>query len=44
MLAVALLMHFDASWPVSLLLMAYALLAWIALRSLPSTNNNEVSK
>ncbi|MCU6676425.1 MFS transporter [Leclercia tamurae] len=37
MLAVALLMHFDASWPVSLLLMAYALLAWIALRSLPST-------
>ncbi len=45
MLAVALLMHFDASWPVSLLLMAYALLAWIALRSLPSTNkNNEVNK
>jgi len=45
MLAVALLMHFDASWPVSLLLMAYALLAWIALLSLPSTNkNNEVSK
>jgi MFS family permease len=44
MLAVALLMHFDASWPVSLLLMAYALLAWIALRSLPSTNNNEVTK
>lgn len=45
MLAVALLMHFDASWPVSLLLMAYALLAWIALRSLPPTNkNNEVSK
>ena len=45
MLAVALLMHFDASWPVSLLLMAYALLAWFALRSLPSTNkNNEVSK
>lgn len=45
MLAVALLMHFDASWPVSLLLIAYALLAWIALRSLPSTNkNNEVSK
>jgi len=45
MLAVALLMHFDASWPVSLLLMVYALLAWIALRSLPSTNkNNEVSK
>lgn len=45
MLAVALLMHFDASWPVSLLLMAYALLAWIALRSLPSANkNNEVSK
>ncbi|HDG1708913.1 TPA: MHS family MFS transporter [Kluyvera ascorbata] len=37
MLAVALLMAFDASWPVSLLLMAYALLAWIALRSLPST-------
>ncbi len=44
MLAVALLMHFDASWPISLLLMAYALLAWIALRSLPSTNNNEVTK
>lgn len=38
MLAVALLMAFDASWPVSLLLMAYALLAWIALRSLPSTS------
>lgn len=37
MLAVALLMAFDSSWPVSLLLMAYALLAWIALRSLPST-------
>ena len=35
MLAVALLMAFDASWPVSLLLIAYALLAWIALRSLP---------
>ncbi|MCZ7841714.1 MULTISPECIES: MFS transporter [Leclercia] len=44
MLAVALLMHFDASWPVSLLLMAYALLAWIALRSLPSANKNEVTK
>lgn len=44
MLAVALLMHFDASWPISLLLMAYALLAWIALRSLSSTNNNEVTK
>ncbi|MBM6634798.1 MHS family MFS transporter [Leclercia adecarboxylata] len=45
MLAVALLMHFDASWPVSLLLMGYALLAWIALRSLPATTkNNEVSK
>ncbi|WP_285129354.1 MFS transporter [Leclercia adecarboxylata] len=45
MLAVALLMHFDASWPVSLLLMAYALLAWFALRSLPSTHkNNEVNK
>ncbi|MDA8490880.1 MHS family MFS transporter [Kluyvera sp. Awk 3] len=37
MLAVALLMAFDSSWPVSLLLMAYALLAWIALSSLPST-------
>ena len=37
MLAVALLMAFDSSCPVSLLLMAYALLAWIALRSLPST-------
>lgn len=45
MLAVALLIHFDASWPVSLLLMGYALLAWIALRSLPATTkNNEVSK
>lgn len=45
MLAVALLMHFDASWPVSLLLMGYTLLAWIALRSLPATTkNNEVSK
>ncbi|UYM58182.1 MFS transporter [Leclercia adecarboxylata] len=44
MLAVALLMHFDASWPVSLLLMGYALLAWIALRSLPSANKNEVTK
>jgi len=45
MLAVALLMHFDASWPVSLLLMGYALLAWIALRSLPATTkNNEVNK
>ena len=45
MLAVALLMHFDASWPVSLLLMGYALLAGIALRSLPATTkNNEVSK
>ncbi len=45
MLAVALLMHFDASWPVSLLLMGYALLAWIALRSLPATTkNNEVRK
>lgn len=45
MLAVALLMHFDASWPISLLLMAYALLAWIALRSLPSSHkNNEVSE
>lgn len=44
MLAVAMLMYFDASWPVSLLLMAYALLAWIALRSLPSDNNkNEVA-
>ena len=31
-----LLMAFDASWPVSLLLIGYALLAWIALRSLPS--------
>lgn len=44
MLAVALLMHFDASWPISLLLVAYALLAWIALRSLPSANKNEVTK
>ncbi|WP_053516394.1 MFS transporter [Pluralibacter gergoviae] len=36
MLAVALLMEFDAAWPVSLLLVGYALLAWAALRSLPS--------
>ncbi|MNL76308.1 shikimate transporter [compost metagenome] len=36
MLAVALLMEFNASWPVSVLLMVYALLAWIALRSLPN--------
>jgi Major Facilitator Superfamily. len=36
MLAVALLIEFDASWPVSLLLMGYAGLAWIALRTLPS--------
>lgn len=36
MLAVALLMAFDAAWPVSLLLVAYALLAWVALLSLPS--------
>lgn len=44
MLAVAMLMYFDASWPVSLMLMVYALLAWIALRSLPSDNNkNEVA-
>lgn len=44
MLAVAMLMYFDASWPVSLLLMGYALLAWIALRSLPSDKkNNEVA-
>ena len=44
MLAVAMLMYFDSSWPVSLLLMVYALLAWIALRSLPSDNNkNEVA-
>ncbi|WGL58010.1 MFS transporter [Kluyvera intermedia] len=42
MLAVALLMAFDASWPVSLLLMAYALLAWIALRSLPSTQSKPI--
>jgi len=45
MLAVALLMHFDASWPVSLLLMGYALLAWVALRSLlATTKNNGVRK
>jgi hypothetical protein len=36
MLAVALLIEFDAYWPVSLLLMGYALVAWIALWSLPS--------
>jgi MFS family permease len=40
MLAVALLMEFNASWPVSLLLVAYALLAWVALRSLPSGLQN----
>lgn len=40
MLAVALLMEFNASWPVSLLLVAYALLAWVALRSLPSSQQN----
>lgn len=40
MLAVALLMEFDASWPVSLLLVAYALLGWVALRSLPSGRQN----
>jgi MFS family permease len=40
MLAVALLMEFNASWPVSLLLVAYALLAWVALRSLPSGRQN----
>jgi hypothetical protein len=31
-------MEFNASWPVSLLLVVYALLAWIALRSLPGNN------
>lgn len=36
MLAVALLIEFDAAWPVSILLVVYALLAWVALRSLPS--------
>lgn len=36
MLAVALLIQFDAAWPISILLMVYALLAWAALRSLPS--------
>jgi MFS family permease len=41
MLAVALLMEFDAPWPVSLLLVVYALLAWIALRSLPSQKEEQ---
>ena len=36
MLAVALLIEIDSAWPVSLLLIVYALLAWIALLSLPS--------
>ena len=36
MLAVALLMAFDSAWPVSLLLVVYALLALGALLSLPS--------
>ncbi|MBJ3816625.1 MHS family MFS transporter [Shimwellia pseudoproteus] len=34
MLAVALLMAFDAAWPVSLLLIGYGLLAWLALWSM----------
>lgn len=44
MLAVALLIEFDAFWPVSLLLMGYALLAWIALWSLPSQETPVLSK
>ncbi len=36
MLAVALLIEFDSYWPVSLLLMLYAILAWFALRTLPA--------
>ncbi|WP_421355465.1 MFS transporter [Pseudocitrobacter faecalis] len=44
MLAVALLIEFDAAWPVSLLLIVYALLAWIALRSLPSQETPVLSQ
>ena len=44
MLAVALLIEFDAAWPVSLLLIAYALLAWIALWSLPSQETPVLSQ
>lgn len=44
MLAVALLIEFDAAWPVSLLLIAYALLAWIALLSLPPQEASALSK
>ncbi|EOT8834708.1 MFS transporter [Escherichia fergusonii] len=44
MLAVALLIEFDSAWPVSLLLIAYALLAWIALLSLPSQETPVLSK
>lgn len=41
MLAVALLIEFDAAWPVSILLVVYALLAWVALRSLPSQHEEK---
>lgn len=44
MLAVALLIEFDSAWPVSLLLIVYALLAWIALLSLPSQETPVLSK
>lgn len=44
MLAVALLIEFDAAWPVSLLLIVYALLAWIALWSLPSQETPVLSQ
>lgn len=44
MLAVALLIEFDSAWPVSLLLIVNALLAWIALLSLPSQETPVLSK
>lgn len=44
MLAVALLIEFDTFWPVSLLLMVYALLGWIALWSLPSQDTPALSE
>lgn len=44
MLAVALLIEIDSAWPVSLLLIVYALLAWIALLSLPSQETPVLSK
>lgn len=41
MLAVALLIEFDAALPVSILLVVYALLAWVALRSLRRLNTRK---